>query len=87
MHVVVVAVAAAGLLAAGLLPALLTAALLTSVLTAGLLTAAAFARPRTLLAGLIPLALGLLSGLLCSLRLLGAVRHVDSPRMLKPLLR
>src|SRR5258707_15528664 len=90
IHVVVIAVAAAGLLTA-MLAALLTAGLLTTTLTA-----TAFALTLTLLAGLIPLpslvlfrplvALGLVSGLLRVFRLLG-VRHVDSPRMLKPLLR
>ena len=91
--------AAAGLLTA-MLAALLTAGLLTTMatlLTAGLLTTAAFAMTLTLLAGLIPLpslvlsrpllTLGLVSGLLHGLRFLSAVRHVDSPRMLKPLLR
>jgi len=66
----------------------LTAGLLTALLAAGLLTAlltsTAFARPLTLLAGLTSLlALGLVSGLLRSFRLLGVVRHIDSPRKLK----
>jgi hypothetical protein len=82
----------AALLPAGLLTtllaALLTAGLLAALLAAGLLatllTAAAFARPLALLVGLIPLlALGLVSGLLRSFRLLRVVRHIDSPRMLK----
>jgi hypothetical protein len=95
---VVISAAAAGLLTAmlaallpsglltTLLAALLTAGLLTALLAAGLLatllTAAAFARPLTLLAGLIPLlALALVSGLLRSFRLLGVIRHIDPPRM------
>src|SRR6266478_2210241 len=75
---VVIAAAAAGLLTA-VLAALLAAGLLTA-----LLTSTAFARPLTLLAGLTSLlALGLVSGLLRSFRLLGVVRHIDSPRKLK----
>jgi hypothetical protein len=78
----------AALLTTGLLTTLLLATLLTT-----LLTATAFAMTLTLLARLIPLpslvlsrpllALGLVSGLLRSFRLLGVVRHIDSPRMLK----
>src|SRR5712672_2995909 len=75
---VVIAAAAAGLLTA-VLAALLAAGLLTA-----LLTSTVFARPLTLLAGLTSLlALGLVSGLLRSFRLLGVVRHIDPPRMLK----
>ncbi len=73
----------AALLTAGLLTTMLAALLAAGLLTT-LLTATAFARPLTLLAGLIPpLALGLVSGLLRSFRLLRVVRHIDAPRMLK----
>jgi hypothetical protein len=55
---------------------------LAAGLLATLLTATAFARPLTLLAGLIPLlSLALVSGLLRSFRLLGVIRHIDPPRM------
>src|SRR6267142_2172014 len=88
---VVIAAAAAGLLTAmlaALLPSGLLSSMLAALLAAGLLTAlltsTAFARPLTLLAGLTSLlALGLVSGLLRSFRLLGVVRHIDPPRMLK----
>jgi len=73
----------AALLTAGLLTTMLAALLAAGLLTT-LLTATAFARPLTLLAGLTSLlALALVSGLLRSFRLLGVVRHIDPPRMLK----
>jgi len=73
----------AALLTAGLLTTML-AALLAAGLLATLLTATAFAMTLALLARLIPLlALALVSGLLRSFRLLGVVRHIDSPRKLK----